>query len=76
MRAGHKGSVAASPPLVCAACGSQEFQIRRLERSAGLGGFVRVWHEGNEAVAPPVFAIGIASESAWRSAGLGGFVRA
>jgi len=32
--------------------------------------------KGNEAVAPPVLAIGIAIESAWRAAGPGGLMRA
>ena len=39
------------------------------------GGPVRAQQEGNEAVAPPIFAIGIVIESAW-SAGPGGLMRA
>ena len=36
--------------------------MRRLGRAAGLGGLLRVSHEGSEAVAPPIIGIEIITE--------------
>jgi len=49
--------------------------MRRLGRAAGPGGLMAAGLKGNEAVAPPVIANGIAIESAWRAAGPGGLMR-